>query len=83
MKLVTLILGLVGLNGVAVHADDVPAPGAIGTEQAQAREFGIFFGGMASQYDLCVKKACQIACTETYNEGAAKLRNSSGQRQFD
>jgi hypothetical protein len=33
--------------------------GAVSTltnEQAQARQFGIFFGGTASQYDLCVKK---------------------------
>ncbi|MGC2031972.1 MAG: hypothetical protein WA642_18275 [Steroidobacteraceae bacterium] len=50
-----MILGLVVLNGVAVYADDGPAS-ASSTEQAQARQFGIYFGGMASQYDLCVKK---------------------------
>jgi hypothetical protein len=53
---VTLILGLVALNGAAAYADDVPASAASSTEQAQVRQFGTFFGGMASQYDLCVKK---------------------------
>lgn len=28
----------------------------LNAEQAQARQLGIFFGGTASQYDLCVKK---------------------------
>jgi hypothetical protein len=39
-----------------VHANDPPEPTTNTTEQAQARQFGIFFGGTASQYDLCVKK---------------------------
>jgi hypothetical protein len=55
MKQGTTILGLVALNGAAVYADDVPAS-ASSTEQVRARQFGIYFGGMASQYDLCVKK---------------------------
>jgi hypothetical protein len=38
------------------RADEAPASTAEATEQAQAMEFGIFFGGMASQYDLCVSK---------------------------
>jgi hypothetical protein len=40
----------------AVQAQDPPASGALTNAQAQARQFGIFFGGTASQYDLCVKK---------------------------
>jgi hypothetical protein len=55
MKQGAIILGLVALNAAAVYADDVAAS-ASGTEQAQARQFGIYFGGTASQYDLCVKK---------------------------
>ena len=39
-----------------VHANDAPGPTTNTSEQAQARQFGIFFGGTASQYDLCVKK---------------------------
>jgi hypothetical protein len=40
----------------AAQAQDPPASGALTNAQAQARQFGIFFGGTASQYDLCVKK---------------------------
>ncbi len=42
--------------GGLVHADDAPGPTTNTPEQAQARQFGIFFGGTATQYDLCVKK---------------------------
>jgi hypothetical protein len=41
---------------VAAHSEDAPVATAAATEQAQAIQFGIFFGGMTSQYDLCVKK---------------------------
>jgi hypothetical protein len=39
-----------------VFANDAPEPTTDTTAQAQARQFGMFFGGTASQYDLCVKK---------------------------
>jgi hypothetical protein len=42
--------------GGLVYADDAPGPTTNTSEQAQARQFGIFFGGTATQYDLCVKK---------------------------
>ena len=42
--------------GGLVHADDAAEPTTNTQAQAQARQFGIFFGGTASQYDLCVKK---------------------------
>ena len=42
--------------GGLVHADDPPEPTTNTAAQAQARQFGMFFGGTASQYDLCVKK---------------------------
>ena len=51
-----ILLALVALNGAVAYAADVPASAESSTEQAQARQFGIYFGGMASQYDLCVKK---------------------------
>jgi len=47
---------LVALTCDGAYADDVPSAAALAQEQAQAREFGIFFGGMATQYDLCAKK---------------------------
>jgi hypothetical protein len=40
----------------ATYGDDVPASQTIAQDQANAQEFGVFFGGMATQYDLCVKK---------------------------
>ncbi len=42
--------------GGSAYADEAPAPATQTAEQAQARQFGMFFGGTASQYDLCVKK---------------------------
>jgi hypothetical protein len=49
---IALMLPAYGL----VHANDAPEPTTSTSEQAQARQFGIFFGGTATQYDLCVKK---------------------------
>jgi hypothetical protein len=42
--------------GGLVHANDAQEPTTKTSAQAQARQFGIFFGGTASQYDLCVRK---------------------------
>jgi hypothetical protein len=42
--------------GGLVHANDASEPTTNTSAQAQARQFGMFFGGTASQYDLCVKK---------------------------
>jgi hypothetical protein len=42
--------------GGLVHANDAPEPTTNTPTQARARQFGIFLGGTASQYDLCVKK---------------------------
>jgi hypothetical protein len=53
-KMLTLVL--IALAGTTAHADDVPVSAALSTQQGQARQFGIFYGGTASQYDLCVKK---------------------------
>lgn len=40
----------------SAFADETEAPLTLSNEQAQARQLGIYFGGMASQYDLCVRK---------------------------
>jgi hypothetical protein len=42
--------------GAPLHANDAPEATTNTPAQAQARQFGIYFGGTASQYDLCVKK---------------------------
>jgi hypothetical protein len=54
-KLFAFFVLMVPLAGL-VHANDPPELATMTPEQAQARQFGIFFGGTASQYDLCVKK---------------------------
>jgi hypothetical protein len=56
MNRLLAIVALVVPAGGLVHANDAPEPTTNTTEQAQARQFGIYFGGTASQYDLCVKK---------------------------
>ena len=55
MKLKIFTLLLLALGGVAI-ADEPPATVALTAEQAQARQFGIFFGGTAIQYDVCAGK---------------------------
>jgi hypothetical protein len=52
-KLLALIAFVLPAGGL-VHANDAPTTNT--SNQAQARQFGIFLGGTASQYDLCVKK---------------------------
>jgi hypothetical protein len=54
-KLLAVVALMVPAAGL-VHADDATELTTSTPEQAQARQFGIFFGGTASQYDLCVKK---------------------------
>ena len=80
MKQGMMIFGLVAVNGAAVHADDVRAS-ASSTEQAQARQFGIYFGGMASQYDLCVKKGFLPKGDQTAEQMAKAILEKM--RQFD
>ena len=55
IPLILLPLTFASLTSAA-RADEDPAAKALAQNQADAREFGIFFGGMATQYDLCVKK---------------------------
>ncbi|HEY2781747.1 MAG TPA: hypothetical protein VGI90_13260 [Steroidobacteraceae bacterium] len=54
-KLIAIFALMLPASG-QVHAADAPEPTTNTQGQAQARQFGIFFGGTASQYDLCVKK---------------------------
>ncbi|HTB86610.1 MAG TPA: hypothetical protein VK743_01590 [Steroidobacteraceae bacterium] len=54
-KLLAAFALMVPVGGL-VHAYDAPEPNTKTQTQAQARQFGIFLGGTASQYDLCVKK---------------------------
>jgi hypothetical protein len=54
-KLLAVFTLMVSVGGL-VRANDAPEPTTNTPAQAQARQFGIYFGGTASQYDLCVKK---------------------------
>jgi opacity protein-like surface antigen len=57
MKKLLAAFALMVPSAGLVHASDAPPELTTHTSaQAQARQFGIFFGGTASQYDLCVKK---------------------------
>ena len=56
MKKLLAVLALMVPAGGLLHANDAPEPTTNTQTQAQARQFGIFLGGTASQYDLCVKK---------------------------
>jgi len=56
MKKWFAVCALMALAGALVHANDAPEPTTNTPSQAQARQFGIYFGGTASQFDLCVKK---------------------------
>ncbi|HEY6619835.1 MAG TPA: hypothetical protein VIY68_09840, partial [Steroidobacteraceae bacterium] len=56
MKKRLAVFALMAPAGGLVHANDAQEPTTNTQAQAQARQFGIFFGGTASQYDLCVKK---------------------------
>jgi hypothetical protein len=56
MKHMYLAFGLVALASAQAFADDPPVSAAVSTAQAQARQFGMFLGGTATQYDLCVTK---------------------------
>ncbi|HEX3915483.1 MAG TPA: hypothetical protein VHW71_18435 [Steroidobacteraceae bacterium] len=56
MKKLLAVFALTVPAGGLVHANDAPEQTTNTQAQAQARQFGIFFGGTASQYDLCVKK---------------------------
>ncbi len=55
LKKLLAVLALMVPAGELALAD-APEPTTNTPAQAQARQFGIFFGGTASQYDLCVKK---------------------------
>lgn len=55
-KRLLAVFALMTPVGGLVHANDAPEPTTNTPAQAQARQFGIYFGGTASQYDLCVKK---------------------------
>ena len=56
MKHLYWAFGFFALTSAPAFADDPPVSAAVSTAQAQARQFGMFLGGTATQYDLCARK---------------------------
>jgi hypothetical protein len=56
MNHLLLAAGLAAAIGGSAYADETQVPATLSNEQAQARQLGIYFGGTATQFDLCVKK---------------------------
>jgi hypothetical protein len=56
MKRTIVNLAVAALISATVYADETSMSVPLTAEQAQARQVGIFLGGTASQYDLCVRK---------------------------
>jgi hypothetical protein len=73
MKQMLLILALVLLSGGRVLADDAPVSATSTSEQGEARQLGVFLGGTASQYDLCVRKGFLPKGSQSAEETAKSL----------
>jgi len=56
MKYVPLTLVLAIVAVAAAYGDNAAPIATSNSKQAQARQIGIFVGGTATQFDLCVKK---------------------------
>src|SRR5271156_515693 len=81
MNYMLVMLGFCGLFESTAYADVPAAPSTLSSEQAQARQLGIFVGGTATQYDLCVKKGFLAKGDQSAEEFARaifdKMRASS------
>ena len=56
MRQVACVLVWMSSLPEGVGAEEPTVAGDVSTERAKAIQFGIFFGGIACQYDLCVRK---------------------------
>jgi hypothetical protein len=66
-------LALAVLYAAVANAKDAPVTVTLSAEQAQARQFGIFLGGTASQYDLCAKKGFLAQGNQSAEETAKSI----------
>src|SRR5277367_1615981 len=73
MNYMLVMLGFCGLFESAAYADVPAAPQTLSSEQAQARQLGIFVGGTATQYDLCVKKGFLAKGDRSAEESAESI----------
>jgi hypothetical protein len=56
MKQTMVVIALAALTSAIACAGDAPMSVPLNPQQAQARQFGIYLGGTASTYDLCVRR---------------------------
>jgi hypothetical protein len=73
MKQVLRILALLVLSSAGALADDAPVSATSTPEQGEARQLGVFLGGTASQYDLCVKKGFLPKGSQSAEETAKSI----------
>jgi hypothetical protein len=66
-------LALAVFYAAVANANDAPVTVTLSAEQAQARQFGIFLGGTASQYDLCAKKGFLAQGNQSAEETAKSI----------
>jgi hypothetical protein len=67
---VAAISALCAMIESAAYADVPAAAQTLTSEQAQARQLGIFVGGTATQFDLCVKKGFLVKGDQSAEEMA-------------
>jgi hypothetical protein len=68
----SIVLGALTM-GAAAHADEAALTVPLSPEQAQARQLGIFLGGAATSYDLCVRKGFLPKDTQVAEEVAKSI----------
>lgn len=73
MKHSMIIFAVAILVGAPAFADDAAMSVTATAQQAQARQFGMFFGGTASQYDLCARRGFLAAGNPSAEEIAKSL----------
>jgi hypothetical protein len=73
MKQMLLVLALVLLSRGSAYADDAPVSATSTSEQGEARQLGVFLGGTATQYDLCVKKGFLPKGSQSAEETAKSI----------
>jgi len=64
---------LCAVLGTAAYADVPAGAQTLNSGEAQARQFGIFVGGTATQYDLCVKKGFLAKGDQSAEESAKAI----------
>jgi hypothetical protein len=73
LKQALIIAAWAAVAGWPAHADEAPLSVTLTPEQAQARQFGIYFGGTATTFDLCARKGFLAAGDQSAEEIARSI----------